>query len=181
MRNGAFEGQRLFSTIHTPPNQFCQRSDKWIWSRCCVAPTWPASRRAPGGECLQFLFPTTELSVTYPRCLFNSILFKAHPTRRGDPMSITEHFLQDTWKSFQLASEANGPKEIERYAEIVRRFTETSTIPLNANETITPCPKCGTDMALKAVLPHPIIAGLKRYAYVCAPCDRARTYMLPTR
>ena len=96
-------------------------------------------------------------------------------------MSTAEHFLQDTRKSFQVASEANGPKKIERYAEMVRRLTELSTIPLNADETITPCPKCGMGMALKAVLPHPIIAGLKRYAYVCAPCDRARTYMLPTR
>jgi hypothetical protein len=101
-------------------------------------------------------------------------------------MSTAEHFLQDTWKSFRVASEANGPKEIERYAGVVRRPTESSTTPSNANETIAPCPtkvpcpKCGTDMALKAVLPHPIIAGMKRHAYVCA-CDRARTYYQPSK
>jgi len=102
-------------------------------------------------------------------------------------MRTAEHFLQDTRKSFRLASETNGPKEIERYAEMLRRLTEPSTIPLNANETIAPCPtkvpcpKCGTDMALKAILPHPIIAGLKRRAYVCASCDRARTYYQPSK
>ena len=101
-------------------------------------------------------------------------------------MSTAEHFLQDTWKSFRVASEANGPKEIERYAGVVRRPTESSTTPSNANETIAPCPtkvpcpKCGTDMALKAVLPHPIIAGMKRHAYVCT-CDRARTYYQPSK
>ena len=101
-------------------------------------------------------------------------------------MSTAEHFLQDTWKSFRVASEANGPKEIERYAGVVRRLTESSTTPSNANETIAPCPtkvpcpKCGTDMALKAVLPHPIIAGMKRHAYVCT-CDRARTYYQPSK
>jgi hypothetical protein len=102
-------------------------------------------------------------------------------------MSTAEHFRQGTWKVFRLASKANGPKEIERYAEMVRRLTEFSATPLNANETIAPCPtkvpcpKCGRDMALKAVLPHPIIAGMKRHAYVCAPCDRARTYYQPSK
>ena len=102
-------------------------------------------------------------------------------------MSKTEYFLQDRWKSFRLASEANGPKEIERYAEMIRSLTEPSTIPLNAKDTIAPCPtkvpcpKCGTAMALKAVFPHPIIAGLKRRAYVCASCDRARTYYQPSK
>src|SRR5450830_266673 len=96
-------------------------------------------------------------------------------------MSNAEHFLKDTWKSLRLASETNGPKELDRYAELLRRLTEISTIPLNANETIAPCPKCGAGMALKAVLPHPIIAGMKRHAYVCAPCDRARTYYQPSK
>jgi hypothetical protein len=102
-------------------------------------------------------------------------------------MSTAKHFQRDTRKTFRPASEANGPKEIERYAEMVRRLTESSATPLNANETIAPCPtkvpcpKCGTDMALKAVLPHPIIAGMKRHAYVCASCDRARTYYQPSR
>jgi hypothetical protein len=101
-------------------------------------------------------------------------------------MSTAEHFLQDTRKSSRVASEANGLKEIERYAGVVRRPTESSTTPSNANETIAPCPtkvpcpKCGTDMALKAVLPHPIIAGMKRHAYVCT-CDRARTYYQPSK
>ena len=92
-------------------------------------------------------------------------------------MSNTGHFLQDTLKSFRVASEANGSKEkeIERYTEMVRRLAETSTTPLNA-KTMALCPKCGRDMTLKAILPHPIIAGMKRYAYVCAPCDRARMY-----
>jgi hypothetical protein len=103
------------------------------------------------------------------------------------PMSNAEHFLQDTWKSLRLASEANGSKELDRYAELLRRLTELSTIPLNANETIAPhptkvpCPKCGTGMALKAVLPHPIIAGMKRHGYVCASCDRARMYYQPSK
>ena len=102
-------------------------------------------------------------------------------------MRTAEHFLQDTRKSFRLASETNGPKEIERYAEMIRSLTEPSTIPLNAKDTIAscptkvPCPKCGTAMALKAVFPHPIIAGLKRRAYVCASCDRARTYYQPSK
>ncbi len=96
-------------------------------------------------------------------------------------MSKAGHFLQDTWKSLRLVSEANGPKEVERYAEMVRSLTEPGTIPLNANETTASCPKCGTGMALTAVLPHPIIAGMKRYAYVCARCDRARTYYLPSK
>ena len=101
-------------------------------------------------------------------------------------MSIAEHFLRNTWKSFGLAPEANGSKKLERYAKILRKLTEPSTIPLNANETITPCStkvpcqKCGTDMTLKAVLPHSIIAGMKRHAYVCA-CDRARTYYQPSK
>src|SRR5450830_2150387 len=101
-------------------------------------------------------------------------------------MSTTEYVLQDTWKSSRVASEANGSKEIERYAGVVRRPTVSSTTPSNANETIAPCPtkvpcpRCGTDMALKAVLPHPIIAGMKRHAYVCA-CDRARTYYQPIK
>ena len=112
--------------------------------------------------------------VAFPCCPFLT-------REAGNPMSTAEHFLQDTRKSSRVASEANGPKEIERYAEMVRRLTELSTIPLNANETITPCPKCGTGMALKAVLPHPIIAGMKIRAYVCAPCDRARTYYQPSK
>ena len=91
-------------------------------------------------------------------------------------MSNIGHILQDTLKSFRVASEANGSKEIERYTEMVRRLAETSTTP-----TITLCQKCGRDMTLKAILPHPIIAGLKRYAYVCAPCDRARTYYQPNK
>jgi hypothetical protein len=90
-------------------------------------------------------------------------------------MSNTGHFLQDTLKYLRVASEAKGSKEIERYTEMVRRLAETSTTPLNA-KTMTLCPKCGRDMVLKAILPHPIIAGMKRYAYVCAPCDRARMY-----
>src|SRR5450830_1005702 len=96
-------------------------------------------------------------------------------------MSKVGHFLQDTWKSFRLTSEANGPKIIERYAEMVRRLTEPSTIPLNANETMALCQKCGREMVLKAVLSHPIIAGMKRRAYVCASCDRARTYYQPSK
>ena len=102
-------------------------------------------------------------------------------------MSTTEYALQGMWKSSRVASEANGSKEIERYAGVVRRPTVSSTTPSNANETIAPCPtkvpcpKCGTDMALKAVLPHPIIAGMKKRAYVCAPCDRARTYYQPSK
>ena len=101
-------------------------------------------------------------------------------------MSTTEYVLQGMWKSSRVASEANGSKEIERYAGVVRRPTVSSTTPSNANETIAPCPtkvpcpKCGTDMALKVVLPHPIIAGMKRHAYVCA-CDRARTYYQPSK
>jgi hypothetical protein len=101
-------------------------------------------------------------------------------------MSTAEYVLQGMWKSSRVASEANGSKEIERYAGVVRRPTVSSTTPSNANETIAPCPtkvpcpKCGTDMALKAVLPHPIIAGMKRHAYVCA-CDRARTYYQPSK
>src|SRR5450759_3930113 len=101
-------------------------------------------------------------------------------------MSTTEYVLQGMWKSSRVASEANGSKEIERYAGVVRRPTVSSTTPSNANETIAPCPtkvpcpKCGTDMALKAILPHPIIAGMKRHAYVCA-CDRARTYYQPSK
>ena len=96
-------------------------------------------------------------------------------------MSQAEHFLQDTWKSFRLAFEANGPKEIERYAEMTRRLAESSMTALSANETVALCPKCGTGMALAAVLPDPIIAGMKRHAYVCAPCDRARTYYQPSK
>ena len=95
-------------------------------------------------------------------------------------MSNIGHILQDTLKSFRVASEANGSKEIERYTEMVRRLAETSTTPLNA-KTMALCPKCGRDMTLKAILPHPIIAGMKRYAYVCAPCDRARTYYQPNK
>src|ERR1035437_9751235 len=90
-------------------------------------------------------------------------------------MSNTGHFLQDMLKSFRVASEANGSKEIERYTEMVRRLAETSTTPLNA-KTMALCPKCGREMALKAILPPPLIAGMKRYAYDCAPCDRARMY-----
>jgi hypothetical protein len=97
-------------------------------------------------------------------------------------MSNIGHFLQDTLKYLRVASEANGSKEkeIERYTEMVRRLAETSTTPLNA-KTMALCPKCGRDMTLKAILPHPIIAGMKRYAYVCAPCDRARTYYQPNK
>ena len=95
-------------------------------------------------------------------------------------MSNIGHFIQDTLKSFRVASEANGSKEIERYTEMVRRLAETSTTPLNA-KTMALCPKCGRDMALKAILPHPIIAGMKRYAYVCAPCDQARMYYQPNK
>jgi hypothetical protein len=90
-------------------------------------------------------------------------------------MSNIGHFLQDTLKSFRVASETNGSNEIERYTEMFRRLAETSTTPLNA-KTMALCPKCDRDMTLKAILPHPIIAGMKRYAYVCAPCDPARTY-----
>ena len=95
-------------------------------------------------------------------------------------MMRAEHLLLNVWKSFQVAFNANGPKEIERYVEIVRRFVETGTTPLNA-KTMALCPKCGREMTLKAILPHPIIAGMKRYAYVCAPCDRARTYYQPNK
>ena len=76
-------------------------------------------------------------------------------------MSNTGHFLQDTLKYLRVASEAKGSKEIERYTEMVHRLAETSTTPLNA-KTMALCPKCGRDMALKAILPHPIIAGMKR-------------------
>jgi predicted RNA-binding Zn-ribbon protein involved in translation (DUF1610 family) len=96
-------------------------------------------------------------------------------------MSKAEHFLQDTWKSFRLAFEANGPKEIERYAEMTRRLAESSMTALSANETVALCPKCGREMVLTAVLPHPIIAGVKRHAYVCPLCDRARTYYQPSK
>src|SRR5665811_1156891 len=55
-------------------------------------------------------------------------------------MSTTEYVLQGMWKSSRVASEANGSKEIERYAGVVRRPTVSSTTPSNANETIAPCP-----------------------------------------
>lgn len=37
-------------------------------------------------------------------------------------MSEAKHFLQDARKSFRLASEANGPNEIERYAAMGRDY-----------------------------------------------------------
>jgi hypothetical protein len=39
-------------------------------------------------------------------------------------MSEANNFLQDARKSFQLASEANGPKEIERYAAMGREYLQ---------------------------------------------------------
>jgi hypothetical protein len=39
-------------------------------------------------------------------------------------MSDADHFLQDARKSFQLASEATGLKEIERYAAMGRDYLQ---------------------------------------------------------
>ena len=45
--------------------------------------------------------------------------------------------------------------------------------------TTAPCPKCRTDMVLAVIMPHPVAHQLARHTYLCAPCNRTKTYILP--
>lgn len=47
------------------------------------------------------------------------------------------------------------------------------------SQTTAPCPKCGRDMALAVVIPHPIAQQLARHTYLCAACNLTKTYVLP--
>jgi hypothetical protein len=47
------------------------------------------------------------------------------------------------------------------------------------DETTAPCPKCRTDMVLAAITPHPAAPHLARHTYLCGPCNRTKTYILP--
>jgi len=42
-----------------------------------------------------------------------------------------------------------------------------------------PCPKCRTDMVLAVIMPHPVAHQLALHTYLCAPCNRTKTYILP--
>lgn len=41
------------------------------------------------------------------------------------------------------------------------------------------CPRCGAVMVHVAMTPHPVARNMQRNTYVCFPCNRTRTYMLP--
>jgi hypothetical protein len=49
---------------------------------------------------------------------------QVQPARQGNPMTEAEHFLQDARKSFRLAAEAVGLKEIERYSAMGRDYLQ---------------------------------------------------------
>jgi DNA-directed RNA polymerase subunit RPC12/RpoP len=42
-----------------------------------------------------------------------------------------------------------------------------------------PCPKCGFHMILAAITRHPVATQMQRHTYVCVPCNRTKTYMMP--
>jgi transposase-like protein len=42
------------------------------------------------------------------------------------------------------------------------------------------CPQCRAAMVHVAIAPHPIVRTMQRSIYMCAPCNRTRTYMLQT-
>ena len=46
-------------------------------------------------------------------------------------------------------------------------------------EATAPCPKCGTDMLLAVITPHPLSVQLARHTYLCAQCNQTKTYILP--
>jgi hypothetical protein len=43
------------------------------------------------------------------------------------------------------------------------------------------CPQCRTLMVHVAVTPHPVVRNMQRNTYLCSPCNRTRTYMLPVK
>jgi hypothetical protein len=47
------------------------------------------------------------------------------------------------------------------------------------SETTAPCPRCRQDMVLAVVIPHPVALQLARHTYLCANCNRTKTYILP--
>ena len=44
--------------------------------------------------------------------------------------------------------------------------------------TTAPCPRCRRDMVLAVVIPHPVAPQLARHTYLCADCNRTKTYIL---
>lgn len=42
------------------------------------------------------------------------------------------------------------------------------------------CPQCRAAMVHVAIAPHPVVRTMQRSIYMCAPCNRTRTYMLQT-
>src|SRR5256885_385132 len=52
-------------------------------------------------------------------------------------------------------------------------------MPQAAIGATAPCPKCRADMVLAAITPHPVAHQLARHTYLCAPCNRTKTYILP--
>ncbi len=41
------------------------------------------------------------------------------------------------------------------------------------------CPQCRALMVHVAIAPHPVVRNMQRNIYLCSPCNRTRTYMLP--
>ena len=44
----------------------------------------------------------------------------------------------------------------------------------------TPCPRCGAEMTLRLVEPHPLLgaSGLDRHTFHCTSCDLTRTCVI---
>src|SRR5262245_26845993 len=55
-----------------------------------------------------------------------------------------------------------------------RRMLQAAT-----RDATAPCPRCQADMVLAVAIPHPIAPLLARHTYLCASCNRTKTYILP--
>jgi len=52
------------------------------------------------------------------------------------------------------------------------------TVMPDTTATTASCPKCATIMAPAGITPHPIVAHMERHTFLCAKCNRTKTYML---
>jgi PilZ domain-containing protein len=61
--------------------------------------------------------------------------------------------------------------------EFIKPKRTTYSRPIDT--TLTPCPRCGSAMIHIADTPHPVAREMQRSVYLCRPCNRTQTYILP--
>ena len=70
----------------------------------------------------------------------------------------------------ELATKPVGPPRVDGIDQMQTQQIATA---------LAPCPKCHSGMTRVVDIPHPLAPNMLKSTFLCRPCNRTRTYVLP--